>query len=248
MLCEAEMTINRYDVGPLAEHRDGVLRLSDTGALFDMWDALRGGRAAPFRAELDAGKIGARTPYLAIFEQVGESNFRVRIAGDRLNAWFGLELRGMSALALATPACRNHLQATLNRVTAEPAAAVISGVATAADGDSAGFECVLLPMRSDFGPVDRVLFGMWLEDGAVAPAKPVRLRISEIAVSPIAAEAPAELAPAEVARPPRAAPATPAPAAPAPEVAAGERAPAREVRRGHLRLVVTDGPGPQRRR
>ena len=239
MLCEADMTINRYDVGPLAAHRDDVLRTPDAGAIFDMWDALRGERSAPFRAELDAGKIGARAPYLAIFEQVGGSNFRVRIAGDRLNRWFGLELRGMSALSLAIPACRNHLQATLNRVTEEPAAAVIHGGALAGNGESAGFECVLLPMRSDFGPVDRVLFGMWLEGGAVAPAHPMRLRFSEIIVSPIAETAQAK------------------PAAPAdkPAVVAADapahiptQAPAREIRRGHLRLVVSDGPGPQRRK
>jgi hypothetical protein len=232
MLCEAEMIIKRYDVGPLAAHRDDVLKSSDAGALFDMWDALRGDRTAPFRAELDAGKIGARAPFLSIFEQVGESNFRVRIAGDRLNRWFGLELRGMSALSLATPACRNHLQAALNRVTAEPAAAVIHGEASAANGDSARFECVLLPMRSDFGPVDRVLFGMWLEDGAAQPSHPVRLRLSEIVMSPLApASKPA---------------APPLDSAADSEPARGENAPAREIRRGHLRLVVSDGPGPQR--
>jgi hypothetical protein len=233
MLCEAEMTIKRYDVGPMAAHRDDVLKSPDASALFDMWDALRGDRAAPFRAELDAGKIGARAPFLSIFEQVGESNFRVRIAGDRLNRWFGLELRGMSALSLATPACRNHLQAALNRVTGEPAAVVIHGEAGAANGESATFECILLPMRSDFGPVDRVLFGMWLTECAAQPAQPVRLRLTEIVASPLAAAVKG---------------ATPESAAAESESAPIDRAPAREVRRGHLRLVVSDGPGPQRRR
>jgi hypothetical protein len=246
MLCEAEMTIKRTELDGLADYRRDVLRHPDALGLFEMWDALRGDRAAPFRAELDATKIGARAPFLAIFEQVDTSVFRTRIAGDRLNRWFGLELRGMSALSLAVPACRNHLQAALNRVTGEPAAAVLHGAAIAEDGRAHGFELALLPMRSDFGPVDRVLLGMWLDPAADTPLRPVRLRIDEITTSTLAAshgEMTLAEPPSQESPHPRGAD---APHGDLDASASGE-APARPIRRGHLRLVVSN-PAPDQRR
>jgi hypothetical protein len=103
-------------------------------------------------------------------------------------------------------------------------------------GAARAFEFVLLPMRSDFGPIDRVLFGMWLAEGAVAPTQPVRLRIDEIIVSPLAQAL--EDAPQAAPAPVEVAPAEDAPADP----------PATPPRRGHLRLVVSNDAPPQRRR
>ncbi|MFN3613599.1 MAG: PAS domain-containing protein [Rubrimonas sp.] len=149
-----------------------------------MWADLRGARPAPFRAELDAGRIGSRAPYLSILEHVGPSNFRIRIAGDRLNRWFGLELRGMSALSMIDGPSRNHVQAALNRVVGDPAVALVRGEARALDGRSARFEFALLPMRSDFGRIDRVLCGLWLLE-AQAAAYPFLLEVDEVAVFPV---------------------------------------------------------------
>jgi hypothetical protein len=243
----------RIDVALLSDFEGEVLTHPDTRGLFAMWTALRGDRPAPFRAELDAGRIGARAPFLAILEYVGPSNFRIRIAGDRLNRWFGMELRGMSALSLVEAAARNHFQSALNRLTAEPAAAAVSGAAEARDGRSCGFEMVLLPMRSDFGRIDRVLVGLWLEESAAAA--PLRLRADAFVVAPIFDEAEADAAlaepPAGGSQPGGSQPGGPQPVGsqPSDPPAAGpepEHAPAPEpdargarpgARRGHLRVV-----------
>ncbi len=253
MLEPIDSGTERIIMGRLSEFGTLALTHPDLVAVHAMWDGLRGDRPVPFRAELDAGRIGARAPFLAILEYVGPSNFRIRIAGDRLNKWFGLELRGMSALSMVAAQCRNHVQAALNRVTGEPAVAALQGEARADSGFSAPFEMALLPMRSDFGKVDRVLVGMWLTDGrALAPA-PLRLVPSQITVAPIAeeeeamdealttvSEAPADPTPA-------AAPSLPDPAAQDDDDAAARAAEARREasgpmikepgRRGHLRLV-----------
>jgi hypothetical protein len=232
----------RLIVGHMSENGTAILRHPDAAGLHQMWSALRGARTAPFRAELDAGKIGARAPFLAILEHVGPSNFRIRIAGDRLNRWFGMELRGMSALSMVDGPSRNHVQAALNRVVADPAVAVVRGAATAMDGQSARYELVFLPMRSDFGRIDRILTGLWLLD-AGAPSYPFQLAVEEVQLVPIDAEV-------------SHAPFPPAPALPPVEVAATEagpdetaeaRPPLRSIdgapnasgkaRRGHLRLV-----------
>ncbi len=182
----------RIEVGRMSETGTAILKHADAAGLHEMWNALRGGRNAPFRAELDAGRIGAKAPFLAIFEHVGPSNFRIRIAGDRLNRWFGLELRGMSALAMIDGAARNHAQAALNRVVADPAVGVLSGRTRSLDGKAQAFEMVLLPMRSDFGRIDRVLAGVWLLDGAQVVDGPILLDVERAVLFPVDGPAPTE--------------------------------------------------------
>lgn len=187
------LSIERREVEHVSNLALGEIEHPDARAILDMWETLRGDRPVPFRAELDAQKVGARAPFLAILEQVEPSNFRIRIAGDRLNRWFGMELRGMSALSLLETSARNHFQATLNRIALEPAAGLVDGVARTGDGLAIRFEMLLLPMRSDFGRVDRVLVGLWLLDGAALTRGPMRLDPARMSVASIvsdSAEAP----------------------------------------------------------
>lgn len=259
MWSDREADERRIEVEQMSENGTAALKHPEAAGLHAMWSALRGGRPAPFRAELDAGKIGSKAPFLAIFEHVGPSNFRIRIAGDRLNRWFGLELRGMSALSMVAGPTRNHVQAALNRVVAEPAVAVLEGAARAADGQSTAFEMVFLPMRSDFGRIDRVLTGLWLIDPPAAVPCPFLLDVERVRVLDVATEvvSPREVVAAHVTRsiierlgeaadaaplaesqrePSAADQPTAAPAAGLRAIdGAGERT--GEVRRGHLRLV-----------
>jgi hypothetical protein len=236
------------NVVAMAEFRASDLTHAEAARIFTLWDKLRDGRMAPFRAELDAGRIGPAAPFLAILEAVGPSNFRIRIAGDRLNKWFGLELRGMSALAMSIAEGRNHMQSAINRVTIEPAFAAMHGTARAADGFAAPFELLLLPMRSDFGKVDRVLVGLWLFDAPAVRLSPIRLDARDIVIVPIVPQDGA----AQAAEPaPTAVGATAVEAAAAEAPAPFERPPLRAIdgagdsgdgdkpppRRGHLRLV-----------
>jgi hypothetical protein len=226
----------------LSDFETSVLKHPDAQALQAMWIDLRGDRPVPFRAELDAGRIGAKAPFLAILEYVGPSNFRIRIAGDRLNKWFGLELRGMSVLSMIDAAARNHVQAALNRVTGEPAVAALHGEARAAGGFASPFEMALLPMRSDFGKVDRVLVGVWLLDGRAFVPAPVRLHPVEITLAPVVGTE-SEFDDALAASPSGPAEAAPMETADADARAAEARREASEPmvrepgRRGHLRLV-----------
>jgi hypothetical protein len=230
----------RIIVGQMSENGTTILRHPEAAALHQMWATLRGARTAPFRAELDAGKIGAKAPFLAILEHVGPSNFRIRIAGDRLNRWFGLELRGMSALSMIDGPARNHVQAALNRVVSDPAVGVVRGEARALDGRTTRYEMVYLPMRSDFGRVDRILTGLWLTE-AGAPSYPFLLDVDEVHVLNVDAElrhAPEQ--PEEPARSDKtASPEIPEPAPVRPSLRSidGSTASGGKARRGHLRLV-----------
>lgn len=177
--------LQQHEAGDLLAFGSSTLEHTEARGLYEMWNALRGDRPVPFRAELDAHRIGAKAPFLAILEYVGPSNFRIRIAGDRLNKWFGLELRGMSALSLLDNDARNHFQAALNRVTAEPAVAAVHGAARGPDDKKSRFELVLMPMRSDFGRIDRVLVGLWLLDIPALSKGPFRLEPTEFTISTV---------------------------------------------------------------
>lgn len=235
-------------MGSVSEWDATMLKHPETAGLHAMWTTLRGDRPVPFRAELDAGRIGAKAPFLAILEYVGPSNFRIRIAGDRLNKWFGMELRGMSALSLIDTVARNHFQATLNRVTADPAVGVLHGTARGPEGLALGFEMILLPMRSDFGKVDRVLVGLWLLDTPGILHGPLRLEPDDLTVVPILAvvgedEAKGDEGLLREPGTPLTLITTAAPVAPQPAPTTDKRpedttSPNGPGRRGHLRLVT----------
>ncbi len=67
-------------------------------ALFAYWDAVRAGRAAPLRFEIDPSKISAILPYTFILERIDAENYRFRLAGTRMCEIFGHELRGTNFL------------------------------------------------------------------------------------------------------------------------------------------------------
>lgn len=193
------------------------------------WEALRGGRAAPYRSEVDPRGIERSLDRAFVLERIAPRVARFRLAGMHLNDLMGMEVRGMPFTTLFTPAARQDIGFLLESVFAGPCTADLT---LAGEG---GFgkppltgRMVLLPLRSDLGDVSRIL-GCLVADGAIGRA-PRRFDLCESLARPVAATVPERGA----ARPPPAMglaePATPFAAAP-------ER-PARG--RAHLRLVVSD--------
>jgi hypothetical protein len=68
--------------------------------LFKYWNKLRGARLAPDRSEIDPGEIRKVLGDTFVFEADGHGNFPLRIAGTRLCALFGRELKGESFVNL----------------------------------------------------------------------------------------------------------------------------------------------------
>lgn len=70
-------------------------------ALFDrverVWQAARGERKSPRRKDIDAAKLGAVLPHLAILDVVREGeklDFRYRLLGEHLTKFYGVNLTG----------------------------------------------------------------------------------------------------------------------------------------------------------
>ena len=80
------------------------------------WNALRAGRAAPERNEVEPAAIRSVLADTFVLEFDAATGFPFRISGSRINALFLRELRGLSFLKLWRDADRREIESILQRV------------------------------------------------------------------------------------------------------------------------------------
>jgi hypothetical protein len=122
------------------------------------WEALRNGRDAPFRSEIDPRGIESALEYTFILERIAPQLARFRLAGTHLNDLIGMEVRGMPLTSLFVPTARSEAEAILSRVFDGPETAELTLAGETGAGRT-GMEgrMILLPLRSDLGDVSRAL-------------------------------------------------------------------------------------------
>lgn len=150
------------------------------------WDALRGDRQVPLRAEIDPRGIDQALENAFILERIAPTVARFRLAGMHLNELMGMEVRGMPMTALFEPADRGTVTTLLEHVFEQPAKARLRlGTAPGTWGHAgpAG-ELLLLPLRSDLGDISRAL-GCLVTDGTPIGRAPHRFTIAARALSPL---------------------------------------------------------------
>jgi len=142
------------------------MRHQTTKALYAYWDALRAGRLAPLRNEVEPADIAALLPNAFILERTGRDAARFRMAGEAVCDLIGLALDGMSAAAIWEGASRLRIAQMIEGVVSAPAAAIIVGQSRAVGGvQGAQAEFSLLPLRTDSGAIDRILGSAAVVDG-----------------------------------------------------------------------------------
>jgi hypothetical protein len=146
------------------------------------WERLRAGRIAPYRAEIDPRQFESALENMFIIERLGPDNMRIRLAGMKICEMMGMEVRGMQPGYLIEEADRQRFDRLLGVVMAEPAVVELKLVAPNRAGVFRA-TMLLMPLRSDFGEVNRVL-GCTSGDGDVFQA-PLSFTINDIAVTPI---------------------------------------------------------------
>ena len=129
----------------------------NTLELYEYWNKLRAGRIAPYRSEISPRAISNLLESTFILEHVGDKNVRFRLAGTKLCENFGMELRGMNALALWHGECRTQAQDMIQKVVSEPCIGHISCTVETQAGYLFDAEFLYMPLRSDFGDISRVL-------------------------------------------------------------------------------------------
>jgi hypothetical protein len=135
--------------------------------LYQHWNAQRGLRPAPERADIEPGAIRRVLADTFILAQniaaghpAGAHSFRV--AGTRLCAAFGRELRGSTFLNLWDHESTRRINDLVGTVTREFVGAVAGARGCSAEGDVLDFELALLPLHHETATDARVL-------GALAP-------------------------------------------------------------------------------
>ena len=133
------------------------MKHSSIRGLFDYWNARRGERAAPERADIEPGAIRhvlADTFILAFDPHAGHP---FRIAGTRVCALLGRELKGAVFLDLWTGKNRDLMRDLIGVVSHELIGAVAGAAGASVDGDTLDLELLILPLSHLGRPNARIL-------------------------------------------------------------------------------------------
>ncbi len=151
-------------------------------SLKSYWERLRAGRIAPYRAEIDPRQFEGALENMFIIERLAPDNMRIRLAGMKICEMMGMEVRGMQPGSLIDEVDRLRFERLLAVVMGEPAVVELQLEARSRLG---GYRAsmLLMPLRSDFGEVNRVL-GCTSGEGDRFTA-PLAFTIRDVAVTPI---------------------------------------------------------------
>ncbi len=114
--------------------------------LYAYWEKKRGTRSAPERAEIEPGAIRGVLSDAFILALDRSAGHPVRLAGTRVCALFGREIKGESFLALWDRASQ-PIVGSLLAILADECTGTVAGVtARSAGGDPIDLELLLLPL------------------------------------------------------------------------------------------------------
>jgi hypothetical protein len=156
---------------------------SEIRALYNYWDRLRAGRPCLYRAEVDPRDMIGDARHLFMLEDLGQGNMRFRLAGTALIDAFGYELRSMSARSIMEGPTRESFIALITETLDEVGVGYARLLAP--DGVTV-WEVVLLPLRDNFGKIERLIGCLHPVSGHTAAAgdTPPRLTIDEMSIRP----------------------------------------------------------------
>jgi hypothetical protein len=125
--------------------------------LFDYWNARRGRRVAPTRADIEPSAIRRVLADTFILSGDPHRGHQFRIAGTRVCALFGRELKGEAFLDVWSAASHGEMRTLLAVVADEGVGVVASAAGMSATGATLSLELLLLPVSC--GRSDECLLG-----------------------------------------------------------------------------------------
>lgn len=146
-------------------------------SLKQYWEKLRAGRSAPYRSEIDPRQFEHALENVFILEVIGAQDIRVRLAGMRLCDMMGMEVRGMAPSAFMMPEDRNRLDTAILDVINNTTVVEFTLEAIDFNGKIETAYLLLMPLRSDFGEITRILG--CISDTQNSYEAPVRFRITQ---------------------------------------------------------------------
>src|ERR1700735_3071798 len=117
-------------------------------AFFAYWDEKSGDARAPDRSEIEPGAVRELLGDIFVLSYDTASGYPFRVAGTRVCALLGCDLKDRSFSALFAPDGRREIEEIIAVAAEEMLAAVPGITATAQDGSPAHLELLLLPFRN----------------------------------------------------------------------------------------------------
>jgi hypothetical protein len=114
--------------------------------LYAYWQKKRGTRAAPERTEIEPGAIRSVLADAFVLTLDRKAGYPIRLAGTRLCAAFGREIKGESFLDLWAVTNRSTLEGLLSILSDECIGTVAGATAQNAGGETLELELLLLPL------------------------------------------------------------------------------------------------------
>lgn len=118
-----------------------------TVELFQYWNRLRDGRPAPKRTEVEPADIKTLLADTFILEKDGRGEAVFRLAGTRLCAIYGRELKGFSFGSLWRERDRRILRKLLSGMFVDKSVVVVNFDGISVAGRTMPFELVVLPLE-----------------------------------------------------------------------------------------------------
>ncbi len=112
------------------------------------WDEKRGAARAPDRSEIEPGAVRELLGDIFVLSFDSAAGHPFRVAGTRVCALLGRDLKDQSFSALFGPDGRREIEDIVAAVAEEMLAAVAGITATAQDGSPAHLELLLLPFNA----------------------------------------------------------------------------------------------------
>jgi hypothetical protein len=130
---------------------------ANTRKVIEDWNARRGARRVPARADISPGAVSDFQPQLFIHGRSEDGAEPFRLAGGLLADLHACELRGIDFLSLWLGADREAAREALEAARRSGTPVVLDASGWSAAGDEARLEIVLAPLMGPSGDMDRVL-------------------------------------------------------------------------------------------
>jgi len=115
---------------------------------FAYWDEKRGLNPAPDRSELEPGPVRELLGDIFVLSYDPAAGYPFRVAGTRVCALLGKDLKGEEFSGLFQPASRIEIEDILDAVIADKLSAVVGVTARTSDGRPMPLELLLLPFNT----------------------------------------------------------------------------------------------------
>jgi hypothetical protein len=162
------------------------LRLTTTRLLFAHWDMLRGERAAPTRADIDPARLRGFLADVFMLDAHPWQDGRIRLAGTRICALFGHELKGRHLPDLWAEGERAEASRLVGAVTGGMQGLVATVAGETPQGRELDAELLLLPVRPNangqcgaIGSFTTVALPVWLGVDHISALTTKTLRMME---------------------------------------------------------------------